>query len=550
MRRFFEIIKKTFQEFSYFKKIFFVFFLVSFILGLVFLFEIFLNRITILAPKTGGSLKLGLICRPSFINPVLLSSNDCDRDLTELIYDSLFSIDGKGELVPRLAKKIEISPDGKIYTVFLKDNIFWHDGVPFTSEDVVFTIETVQNPKIKSPLRLNWEGIVAEALNKSVVRFNLRSPYQPFLQSLTLKILPKHIWYNIEPENFALAEYNLKPVGLGPYLFESLEREKKGKIISYSLISNRDYYLGTPKINNLTFYFYDSYEKAKEAFLRKEIEGFSPVELEDLNFFLNKKGVSLKNLILPGYYAIFYNLENKIFTPNIREALELAIDKNLVEKDILKNQASVLDSILLPPFLKNLKTKKEFSFSLEKAQEILKKEGYSKANPLKFKLYVPNIKEFIEVVNFITNSWQKIGVEAEITILEPQELIKEVIETRSYEALFFGEIIGTSADLFPFWHSSQINVPGLNLSFYKNKNLDQLIEENRLISDETKKMENFNKIKEIIQKDKPALFLYNTYYLYLIPSKIKGHQIQIANFPSERFSDIYNWYIFTLRKLK
>lgn len=540
-------LKKSWIRFSLKEKVFFIFFIFSLILGLFFLGKVFLFQITIEVPKSGGSLKLGLICHPSLINPVFVSTNDCDRDLVELIYDSLVTINNQGEFVPKLADKIEISPDGKTYTIFLKNNLFWHDGAPFTSEDVVFTIETIQNPKIKSPLRLNWEGIVVEPISKSVIRFNLRNPYEPFIQHLTLKILPKHIWSSIEPENFALTEYNLKPIGIGPYLFESLEKDKRGKILNFSLLANRYYHSGSPYINSLVFYFYDSYEDAKQALLKKEIEGFSPVELKDIDFFENKKSVDVKKLVLPGYYAIFYNLKNTIFTPEIREALELAIDKNLLVKEILKNQVYPLNSIFLPPFKENEKLN---SISLNEAKKILEKAGYNQEKPLKFKLSIPKIQEVIQVSNFIISSWQKIGVEVEPEILETQDLIREIIETRNYDALFFGEIIGLRGDLYSFWHSSQIEPPGLNLSLYKNKLLDQLIEENRSTLNIEKKQENFKKIKEIFEKDKPALFLYNAYYFYLLPNKIKGNKIELANFASERFSDVFKWYIYTQRKLK
>lgn len=547
MRRFISFLRNAWLHFSPLEKTFFIFFIISLTIGVFSIGNLLLNKITLEIPKKGGNLKLGLICRPALINPVFVSNNECDRNLVELIFDGLVTVDGKGNIIPQLAEKIEISPDGKTYTVFLKDKIFWHDGAPFTSEDVIFTVETIQNPKIKSPLRLNWEGIVVEPISKSVVRFNLRNSYEPFIQHLSLKILPKHLWINIEPENFALADYNLKPIGTGPYLFESLEKDKNGKILSYSLLANHNYHLGSPYLSSLVFSFYESYEDAKQALLKKEIEGFSPVEIDDFSFFQNKKNIAVKKLILPGYYAIFYNLKNPIFKPEIRKALEMAIDKNLLVKEVLKNQVYPLNNIFLPPFIDE---GSKSIFSLEEAKNILEKEGYSPEKPLKFKLYLPNIQEAINVSNFIIKSWQKIGVEAEPVILETQELTREIIESRNYDALFFGEIIGLSADLYSFWHSSQTESPGLNLSLYKNKTLDQLIEENRTNLSKDKKGENFRKIKEVFEKDKPALFLYNTYYLYLLPNKVKGNQISIANFPEERFADINKWYIYTQRKLK
>jgi len=206
------------------------FLFLSFLLAGIFLLSFnFICKFTTLEPEKGGILRLGVIGRPSYVNPVLAQSNDCDKDLIELIYDGLYSIDGQGKLIANLSEKTEISEDGRTYIIFLKDNVYWHDGMAFTADDVIFTIETIQDPSIRSPLRLNWAGVVVEKLGTHVVRFNLKSPYEPFLQNLTLKIIPKHIWENIESRNFLSADYNLKPIGTGPYLFNSLEKNKQGK---------------------------------------------------------------------------------------------------------------------------------------------------------------------------------------------------------------------------------------------------------------------------------------------------------------------------------
>jgi peptide/nickel transport system substrate-binding protein len=206
-------------------------FLCFLLVGIFLLSFNFIYKFTTLEPKQGGTLRLGAIGQPSYVNPVLAQSNDYDKDLIELIYDGLYSIDGQGQLITDLAEKTETSEDGRTYIIFLKDNVFWHDGMPFTADDVIFTIETIQDPSIRSPLRLNWGGVVVEKLGTHVIRFNLKNPYKPFLQNLTLKIIPKHIWENIESRNFLSTPYNLKPIGTGPYLFDSLEKNKLGKTI-------------------------------------------------------------------------------------------------------------------------------------------------------------------------------------------------------------------------------------------------------------------------------------------------------------------------------
>jgi peptide/nickel transport system substrate-binding protein len=521
-------------------------FLCFLLTGIFLLIFNFIGRFTSLEPQKGGILRLGIIGRPSYINPVLAQSNDYDKDLIELIYDGLYSIDGQGKLITNLAEKTEVSEDGKTYIIFLKDNVFWHDGMAFTADDVIFTIETIQDPSIRSPLRLNWGGVVVEKLGTHVIRFNLKNPYKPFLQNLTLKIIPKHIWENIESRNFLSADYNLKPIGTGPYLFDSLEKNKLGKIISYSLVANENYFKKEPYISKLIFRSYDNYDLAKNGLLKKEIDGFSPVLIEDVDFFASKKNTQMTSLYLPRYYAVFLNLKNSLFDQKeIRQVLDSAIPRQELITEILKEQAFPLGGPFTPGFLEE-----EFNFSpeysLEEAKKIIEQ---LEPDQRTFVLSLPDNLELIRVANYLATCWGKIGISVELQILPLATLEKEIIQTRSYDALLFGEIIGQDPDLFSFWHSSQITDPGLNLSAYQNKDLDELLEKTRQTFDEEQRTNDLKIIQNILFEDKPALFLYNPFYLYILPQKVRGHNIQYANLPSEKFADIENWYIYTKRTI-
>lgn len=547
MKTFFVSLFRKWLKLPLQKKVLGFLFLSIFLLGIVLLIWNVICRFTVLEPEKGGALRLGIIGRPSYVNPVLAQSNDYDQDLIEMIYDGLYAIDGQGDLQPELAEKTEISADGKTYIVFLKENIFWHDGMAFTADDVIFTVETIQDASVRSPLRLNWSGVVVEKLGTNVVRFNLKNPYQPFLQNLTLKIIPKHIWENIETRNFLSADYNLKPIGTGPYLFESLEKNKQGKIISYSVVANENYFKKEPYISKIIFRSYDNYDSVKSGLLKKEIDGFAPVLIEDYDFFVGKKNVHIASLYLPRYYAVFFNLQNQILAKQeFREALNTAISREELATEILQGQAFLLSG----PFSNDM-LGEEFTatpaYSLAEAQAIIDDMDPEQR---KFTLAIPENLELIRVANYLVKCWEKIGVTAELQILPLATLEKEVIQTRTYDALLFGEIVGQDPDLFSFWHSSQTTDPGLNLSDYENDDLDALLELARQTFDQERQQEYLQGIQAILWEDKPALFLYNPFYLYILPQHVQGYEIQYANIPSEKFSDIENWYIYTKRTLK
>lgn len=172
---------------------------------------------TKISPSQGGTFTGGIIGQPRLINPIFAPANDADRDLSELIFSGLLKYDSQGKLIPDLAENYQIADEGKIFEFNLKENLFWQKGRPISADDIVFTVKTIQNPDYKSPLRPSWLGVEAEKISEKKVRFTLKNSSAIFLENTTLKILPKHIWQDIDPNNFPLSVFNLKPVGSGPY---------------------------------------------------------------------------------------------------------------------------------------------------------------------------------------------------------------------------------------------------------------------------------------------------------------------------------------------
>ena len=114
-------------------------------------------------PVPGGEYSEGIVGQPLYVNPVLAGGNDADADLAALVYSGLFKYDPDGKLVPDLAESFELSDDKLTYTMHLKKDVKWHDGEPFSADDVLFTIQVIQDPAFKSPLRQNWQGVGTEA---------------------------------------------------------------------------------------------------------------------------------------------------------------------------------------------------------------------------------------------------------------------------------------------------------------------------------------------------------------------------------------------------
>src|SRR4030042_1935796 len=307
-----------------------------FLVNLVFLSTKFYLSNTEIRPAAGGTLIEGVVGQPRFINPIYASSNDVDRDLSELIFSGIMEYDENGNLVYDLAKKVQIEENGKVYRVLLKDNVAWSDSIsasaPFrvTADDVAFTIKTIQDPEYKSSLRTDWVDVTVEKANDYEVVFRLKNPYAAFLENLTVKILPQHIWQNVSASNFTLSSYNQYPIGSGPYKLESISQDNSGHVSSLLLKANNKYFSkGQPYISEIKFKFFENEESLIKAAKGGEINSFALSG--DGNYTDSLKNLALEEhgFDIPRYFAVFFNPnKNKALSDlKVRQALNYGTNK-------------------------------------------------------------------------------------------------------------------------------------------------------------------------------------------------------------------------------
>jgi len=517
-------------------------------------------------PKRGGHITEGVIGAPRFINP-LLAISDADRDLTQLIYSGLMRARADGELVPDLAETWGVSDDGLIYTFTLKDGLTWHDGNPITSDDVLFTIAHAKESSLKSPKRASWEGVTTTKRDEHTIEFTLEQPYSPFLENATLGILPKHIWESVSSEQFGFSTFNVEPIGSGPYKMKTIRRDSSGIPTYYELTPFKDFALQGVYINKITIRFYANEEELLRALNRGEIESVNAIAPERARIF-GEKGYRVTKYTLPRIFGVFFNQsQNTIFTNEaVREALNVAVDGENIVNEVLHGYGTALYGPLPPGSLGFTKHKEEelVGSPKERAEEILETAGWKKdeesgirqkktkkgTQELTFSLSTSDAQDLRRTADILKILWEELGASVEVKVFKSGDLNQNVIRPRTYDALFFGEIIGRESDPFAFWHSSQRNDPGLNIALYTNITTDKLLEEGREISDAEERTKIYQQFQDEVIKDMPFVPIYSPDFIYIIPNTIKGIEVGTITVPSERFLDVHNWHIETARVWK
>ena len=523
------------------------------------------NHFTKEIPANGGRVVEGILGEPRLVNPLLAPANDVDRDASALIYSGLYRYDGSGVLVPDFAESMpEITADGLSYSVTIKPETYWHDGLPVTADDVVFTVQTAQNPDYGAPstVQTAWTGVTIERASDRVVVFRLtKGPYAQFLNNLTLGIIPKHVWQDVRPINFSLSEYNIKPIGSGPFKFKSFTKDELGRITSYKVETWERFYENRPFLDEIELKFFASEDELIGAFNQGDIDSIgyiSGANVKQLRF-LNR--INLESLRMPRYYAMYFNQTRSkaLADKNVRLALNEATDRVAIINKTLDGNAFLVNSPMISGILPINTNVRSYVYDQSKAVQVLESSGWKAevdgvrargaGNRLEITITTSTWPELASVAELVREQWERIGVRVTVQAL-PIAQLQQVMKDRSYQVLLFGAFLSLDPDPISFWHSNFREFPGQNLALYNNKTADNLLEEARQTLNPVDRYRLYDEFQRIIIEDIPAVFLYSPHNLYGIDKDIKGFKTSIIATPSERFTNARSWYIDTSRDFR
>ncbi len=500
-----------------------------------------------------------MISRNGFqsLNPLFVDYNEPDREASRLIFSGLMKYDlNKMAIVDDMAN-LEISADKREYLFTIKDNIKWHDGKPFSVEDVIFTYrDIIMHPSFPNQiLKANFAGVKIEQLNDKQLKFVLEKPNTFFISNLIIGILPKHKLSGVDPYNLIFDDFNKNPIGTGPFLMkEPVEKFKAGHM-SLTLYKNPNFYGEKNEVEILRLISYLSMEDLLQNLT--SINAVVKFSGKYFDFFNQNPRFSVVNYELPQFTSVFMNMESEFLKNKmVRLALQKAINKN----EILANfsDKKVVDT----PLMELDQSQWVYQSNLEEANGALKDAGFTyaesdidksgyrfneegKALELRFivRHYNQGTVQYDEtqaIVMYLINAWKSIGVDVLVEFLYDEDF-EDRITRRDYDLLLVGQSMGYNLDTYSFWHSSQASPNGLNFSNYKSFAVDSIISDIRNTFENKKRQERLNDLAKHISDDVPAIFLFRPVYFYAFDKKVSGITLDSIVFPSDRYSNISNW---------
>ena len=510
----------------------------------------YINRHWIAEPAIGGNYTEAIVGSPRFMNPVLATS-EVDVAITPLVYSGLLKMLPDGTLANDIAENIAVSSDGKIYTVTLVQGRTWHDGEKLTADDIGYTFETMQNPNVASPHYSDFRDMKVEVKDDRTITFTLDKADAAFPRKLTQGILPAHIWADIPPGAMSTTDYNLKPIGSGPFKFKEIrKKERSGSVTSLTLERNTASANGA-FLNELQVRFVDDSQAALDS-LGGQADGTRIVSNELYNKAQKLHGARIEYLPMPQAVAAFFNTKNTLFTKEVRLALRDAVDPESV-----KTAARPTASVIASPVLEGMAGWSSLPVrhaDVNAARQRLEQAGWKKEGDvyvkgktkLAFTLTVPDVKEYVDAANAVVAAWKELGATVTIAAVDPSTLNKDVIKNRTFDVLLFADRYDATLDLYPFWHSTQSYDPGLNLTSFYNKDLDKALETAHSSSTSTADRATANaKVQQITIEEAPALFLYQPSAAMIHTKTLHSINAPTLLTASQRFLDVTNWYVNT-----
>jgi peptide/nickel transport system substrate-binding protein len=517
------------------------------------------------APISGGVYTEALVGEFLRLNPFLDLYNPSDHAVGQLLFNGLIRFDSEGIPQADLADSWGISQDGTVYNFSLRTDVLWHDGEPFTSADVLYTIGLLQSQHglVPEDMRNLWAEVEVVVLSDSQMQFLLPEPYAPFLDFLAFGILPEHVLGGMELDQIIDDPYNLAPIGTGPFRFQRLLVEND-QIVGVVLEAFDAYFLGRPYLDEFIFRYYPTSQEALTAYQNGEVEGIGDVDPSILSEVLAEPELSTYTAREPMLTMVYLNLDNPevgfLQNADFRKALMQSINRDLIIEKIYGGQAVKANGPIMPGTWAYYSDLEVIDYDALQAKTLFNATGVtvdpetgenvsSDGLDVAVDLLYPDTETHAQMAELIKADWKALGI-AVTLVAKPYEDVLADLIAREYQTALVDINLTRSPDPdpYPFWGQAEMQ-NGQNYAEWDNRSASEYLEQARMTVDMAERQLLYRNFQVLFMREMPSLPLFYPVYTYAISSDIKGINFGPIFEPSDRFNNVYEWYIISGREM-
>ena len=503
-------------------------------------------------PEVGGNLVVGLTGDP--YNLATWISNDLNSSLVmNLVLPSMMVTNENGNKVPFVLEEYQVSDDGKVYTLKLHEGLTWHDGVPLTAEDLVFTSQYLPEYQLSYGADMFSDVALAEVVDETTARFTLNNPSANFASQVGfwIDIMPKHIYEGVtDPMNF---EYN--GVGYGPY---KIKEFKKGEY--YSLERVPDWPLANngagAYVETITFRIYPDPNALVLAMMNGEVDvsgsALPMAAQKQLESAPDQFGIERVKSLGYGYFSFSYKNE-LLADVNVRKALAMTIDRDALVNIAMQGGAIRMDTPISPVYTDLVASNITFpAFDVEGAKQVLEDAGYkdtdndgvresANGTKLEFELIMRTTTANADAIaNVFKANAEAAGVKINILMVEPATYTERVTAGHNYDinAIDWGVIDDADSSLDTVY----LSTAQLNFMEFKNEKIDEILTAVKQEPDYAKRVELMNQFQEEFVKELPTVNTWVRINAYGYSKKFAGWQLTPGLYGFVDAKDLINVY--------
>lgn len=494
------------------------------------------NSYAVITYGNGGTYTEATLGKVNSLNP-LFASTSSEKTLSKLLFACLSAPDYSGHTGLDLAESIKSDQSGKVWSIKLRDNLKWSDGSPITNEDVLYTVDIIQDPKVNTSYSSNLANVkVMEDANGRII-FDLPRAYANFPSALNIPVLPAHILKDVSPELLLEHSFSTTPVTSGPFTYNAAQAiGTEGEKLIY-LLANPNYYKGKPMLDSFAVHAYLDTDKIISALRNGSVTATAELSAADSDEVLTSNLHEKQTALSSGIFAFFNmdspTLSNKVLRASIRLGVDWSQLRNLSNSDtplqfpITNNQIDIDAYPEIP------------AYNQSAAQQAL--AGVTL--PEEAQINIVTVTSFSELADNLASQLTALGLSVSTNVYEPnQDFLINVIRPRAYDILIYEVELGPDPDLFAYYHSSQASATGLNLSNYRNVITDDLVLGARSSTDPKLRSTKYQNFLRYWVDDIPAVGIAQVNLSYYLNKNVRSFsESNRLVYATDRFTDVSYW---------